>query len=130
MIWSVIAAVLGFLAVALGAFGAHALRARLDAADLAIFETAVRYQFYHVFALFSVTMVGWMARGHGLGESLGVWLRSAGLGFSIGTVIFSGSLYLLVGTGVRRWGMVTPIGGVGLLIGWASLAMACWKMRA
>lgn len=130
MIWTFVASILGFLGVAAGAFGAHALKSRLDATDLAIFETAVRYQFYHAFALFAVALVGWMARGHGLGEVVGGWLRGAGLGFSLGTLVFSGSLYLLVATGVRRWGMVTPLGGVGLLIGWGCLAIACWKLRA
>lgn len=122
-----IAALLGFLAVALGAFGAHALKDRLTPYELGVFETAVRYQFYHVFVLFSTFLVGWIARGQGtldLSE-----LRVANWAFTVGIVLFCGSLYAIVATGVRKFGIVTPIGGVGFLIGWISLALALRKIR-
>lgn len=127
--WTFFGALLGFLGVTLGAFGAHALRDRLTPQDLTIFETAVRYQFFHALALIGVDALGWMARGHGLGAATATWIRGAGLGFTLGTLVFSGSLYLLVGTGVRRWGMVTPLGGLGMLLGWACFAIAAWKVR-
>ena len=103
----------GFLAVALGAFGAHALRGRLTPADLAIFETGVRYQMYHALALLLVAAL--LARGGGGAASLAGW------GFTAGIVVFSGSLYLMVFTGQRWLGAVTPIGGLAFLVGWAAL---------
>ena len=114
------ASIFGGLAVALGAFGAHALADRLSAADLATFETAVRYQFYHALALLGVAAV------------LGRWPQSgaatwAGWRFVAGVVIFSGSLYVLVFSGLRWLGAVTPLGGVAMIAGWISLALAAWR---
>jgi uncharacterized membrane protein YgdD (TMEM256/DUF423 family) len=102
-----------FLAVAAGAFGAHALRRRLDENLLAVFETGIRYQMYHALALLAVAwaMDRW---GGGLVAASG-WL------FVAGTVVFSGSLYLLALTGQRMFGAVTPIGGVAFLGGWLVL---------
>ena len=104
-------AILGFLGVALGAFGAHGLRSRLSPDMLAVFETGVRYQMYHAFALLIVAAVG-HAR----------LLNIAGWSFVAGTVIFSGSLYTLALTGTTAFGAITPIGGLAFLIGWACLA--------
>lgn len=112
--WLATGAVTAFLAVAAGAFGAHALRARVDSAMLAVFETAVRYQMYHALAL--VALAGLAARRPD------PRLRWVGWLFVAGIVIFSGTLYALVLTGVRAWGAVTPVGGVSLLGGWAMLA--------
>jgi uncharacterized membrane protein YgdD (TMEM256/DUF423 family) len=114
--FTMIGAVLGFLAVAAGAFGAHALRARLTPADLEIFETAARYQMYHALALLGAAWVA--ARWPGGAATAAGWL------FLAGTVVFSGSLYLLVLTGQRWLGAVTPLGGVALLAGWLALAWA------
>jgi len=107
-------AIAGFLAVALGAFGAHALRNRLSPADLAIFETGVRYQMYHALAILLLAAIGarWASP----------WLDRAGWLFLAGIVIFSGSLYTLVLTGTRAWGAVTPFGGVAFLAGWLAAA--------
>ena len=102
-----------FLAVAAGAFGAHALRDRLDDSLLAVFETGVRYQMYHALALLAVAWV--MDRW---GGGLVVW---SGWLFVAGTVVFSGSLYLLALTGQRLFGAVTPLGGVAFLAGWVAL---------
>ncbi len=102
-----------FLAVAAGAFGAHALRDRLDDSLLAVFETGVRYQMYHALALVAVAWV--MDRW---GGGLVVW---SGWLFVAGTVVFSGSLYLLALTGQRLFGAVTPLGGVAFLAGWVAL---------
>lgn len=107
-------AVFGFLAVALGAFGAHAMRGRLSAADLEIWETGVRYQIYHALALLAVA---WAATHWPVGT-----VRAAGWLFVVGIVLFSGSLYVLVLTGHRALGIVTPFGGVAFLAGWALLA--------
>jgi uncharacterized membrane protein YgdD (TMEM256/DUF423 family) len=108
-------AILGFLGVAFGAFGAHGLRSRLSPDMLAVFETGVRYQMYHVFALLVVAA----AIGHAGKARL---LMFAGWSFVAGILIFSGSLYALALTGVTTFGAVTPIGGLGFLIGWACLA--------
>lgn len=107
-------AVLALVAVALGAFGAHALRSRLSPDLLATFETGVRYHLYHALALLACAWVldRWPSPQAG-------W---AGWLFVAGIALFSGSLYLLTLTGVRWWGAVTPVGGVALLAGWACLA--------
>ena len=110
-----IAAILGFLGVAVGAFGAHGLRNRLAPEMLTVFEIGVRYQMYHVFALLAVSA----AIGHFGQVRL---LTAAGWSFIAGIVIFSGSLYALALTGTGMFGALTPIGGLGLLIGWACLA--------
>ena len=104
----------GFLGVALGAFGAHALKTRLSPDLLAAFETGVRYQMFHVFALVAAAW-GW-ARWPGRLFSV------AGGLFLAGIVIFSGSLYLLAFTGARWLGAVTPLGGLAFLAGWLCLA--------
>lgn len=109
------------LAVAAGAFGAHALRTRLSPADLAIFETAARYQMYHALALLAVGLVA--ARWPGAMVNWAGWL------FVAGTVIFAGSLYALVLTGERWLGAVTPVGGLAFIAGWVCLAVAALRVR-
>jgi uncharacterized membrane protein YgdD (TMEM256/DUF423 family) len=109
-------AILGFLGVALGAFGAHGLRSRLTPELVAVFETSVRYQMYHVFALLIVSA----AIGH-LGNAR--LLMMAGWFFFAGILIFSGSLYALALTGKGVLGAITPLGGLALLVGWACLAL-------
>ena len=105
-----------FLGVAFGAFGAHALRARLSPQSLEVFETGVRYQMYHAFAVLVVALA--LARIDG-------WiLRSAGWLFTIGILLFSGSLYAVALTGVRTFGAITPIGGVAFLAGWGLMVWA------
>jgi uncharacterized membrane protein YgdD (TMEM256/DUF423 family) len=111
-----IGALSAMVAVAAGAFGAHALRTRLSAEYLATFETAARYQMYHALALL---VVAWAVnRWPG---PLPIW---AGWLFLVGTVLFSGSLYALALTGSRWWGAVTPLGGVAFLAGWVCLALS------
>jgi len=108
-----------FLGVALGAFGAHALRSRIDPAMLAAFEVGVRHQLYHAFALLAV---GWAhTRWPGAVLTTGGWL------FVAGTVLFSGSLYAVSLSGVRWLGAITPLGGLAFLAGWLCLAWAVWK---
>jgi uncharacterized membrane protein YgdD (TMEM256/DUF423 family) len=110
-----VGAVLGFLGVSFGAFGAHALRSRLGADMLAVFETGVRYQMYHVLAILIVAA----AIGH-LGNAR--LLVIAGWCFTAGVVLFSGSLYALALTGTSALGAITPFGGLLFLAGWVFLA--------
>ena len=115
-----LAALFGALAVALGAFGAHALESRLSEAMLATFETGVRYNFYHALALVAVVV------------AVNRWPNSslptvAGWLFVAGIVIFSGSLYILALSGVRWLGAITPIGGVAFIAGWLCLAFVAWR---
>ena len=111
----------GFLGVALGAFGAHALSEHLSPDDLAIFQTAVRYQLFHALALVAVACIP--LRRPSRTVSLSGWA------FTVGVLFFSGSLYLLVLTGERWMGAVTPLGGVAFLIGWGSLGWAFLTMN-
>jgi uncharacterized membrane protein YgdD (TMEM256/DUF423 family) len=108
-----------FLAVSLGAFGAHALKNRVSADLLAVFETGVRYQVYHALALFVVAFLAW-AHPH-------PYIDYAGRAFLAGIVLFSGSLYVLVFTDKRWWGAITPIGGFLFLLGWVFLFLASFK---
>lgn len=113
------AAIAGFLGIALGAFGAHALKSNLSPERMAVIETGIRYQMYHVFAL-ALTAWGWSR-----------WPRRifvvAGILFGTGIALFCGSLYLLGLTGTRAWGAVTPFGGLAFLAGWLCLA---WGARS
>jgi uncharacterized membrane protein YgdD (TMEM256/DUF423 family) len=110
---------MALLAVALGAFGAHGLKARLTPDMLAVFEVGVRYHMYHALALLAVAWA--CARWPGSGA------HYAGWAFVFGIVVFSGTLYLLSITGARWWGAVTPIGGLGFLVGWAILAWSALR---
>lgn len=120
-LWLTIGALSGFLSVALGAFAAHGLQARVGPAELAVFETGARYQMYHALALLAVAWVA--AQGGGSFASVAGWA------FVAGTILFSGSLYYLGLTGSRALVMITPMGGVAFLIGWLSLAVAGWSLR-
>jgi uncharacterized membrane protein YgdD (TMEM256/DUF423 family) len=117
--WVAVGAVSGLIAVAAGAFGAHALKARLTPDLLAVFETGARYQMYHALALVAA---GWAA-----GRFPGPAPAWAGGLFLAGTLLFSGSLYLLALTGTRWLGAVTPLGGVAFLAGWAALAWSALR---
>ena len=116
---AVIGAGLALLSVAAGAFGAHALRARLSPDLLAVFETAARYQMYHALAI----LIAVSAYGRWAGQQA-LW---AGWLFAIGIAIFSGSLYVLALTGARWWGAITPLGGVSFLVGWL---LFMWSLLA
>ncbi len=107
-----------FMSVGAGAFGAHALRARLSPELLAAFETGARYQMYHALGLFAAAwaVTRWPGR----------WAVRAGWLFVAGTVLFSGSLYAVALSGVRWVGAVTPFGGLAFLAGWVCLVVAAW----
>ena len=110
-------AVLAFISVALGAFGAHVLRDRLSAESLAIYQTGAQYQMYHALALIGLSMAAPRLRSPAM---IG-WL------FVFGVLIFSGSLYLLAITGQTWLGAVTPLGGLCFLAGWGFFAFQAYK---
>ncbi len=117
-LWLRIGAVWGFLAVALGAFGAHGLKARLtELEQTATFHTAAQYHMYCALALLAVGALFLTGRSS-------TAAAIAGWGLLIGSMIFSGSLYLLAVTGLKWLGAITPLGGVAMLVGWAALAIA------
>lgn len=114
-----LAAFFGFTGVALGAFAAHGLRARLSSEYLAVFQTGVHYQLIHALALLGVALLSLHLPGR--------LPLLAGSLFSLGILLFSGSLYLLTLTSLKL-GIVTPIGGLAFLGGWLCLALAAWRM--
>ncbi len=117
MSWLRIGSVLLTLAIALGAFGAHALRASLSVDAKAIYQTAVLYHLVTGVGLLAVGLVAAQRPGDRL-------ITASGWALTIGVVLFSGSLYLLSVTGVKKFGMITPLGGLGLLGGWLLFAAA------
>lgn len=105
--------------VILGAFGAHLLKTRMTEAYLAIYETAVRYQMYHALGLIGISALLFHFNQPLI--EVGAW------GLILGTCIFSGSLYILVLSGVKSWGVVTPFGGLFLVIGWLLILIGLCK---
>jgi len=119
MNWSAIAAIFLALAVGLGAFGAHGLKARLDANHLDIYKTAVLYHFLHALGLLMVSVLPKTGTISAEAANSVCWLLAAG------TLIFSGSLYVLAVTGIGLLGAITPFGGLAFIAGWLLLA---WKL--
>jgi uncharacterized membrane protein YgdD (TMEM256/DUF423 family) len=115
----VLGALNGALAVMLGAFGAHGLKSRVDAAMLDVWSTASEYHVYHALALL---LCGLLAKVFGASG-----IVSAGIVIAVGMLVFSGSLYLMVLTGQRWLGAVTPLGGTALIVGWLMLAWALYQ---
>ncbi|HRK01483.1 MAG TPA: DUF423 domain-containing protein [Oligoflexia bacterium] len=113
----VIGSIFGFLSVALGAFGAHALRTRLEPRMLEVFETAVRYQMFHALALVAVGLAA------ATGKTKELYLMGPAVCWVLGVLVFGGSLYALVLTGIKVFGAITPIGGVLYLAGWTWLTV-------
>jgi uncharacterized membrane protein YgdD (TMEM256/DUF423 family) len=121
-LWILLGSLAGATGVGGGAFGAHALKTRLDPESLQIFEVGVRYQMYHALALLACGFVAVRV------DSIAV--RVAGTAFFAGILLFSGSLYGLT-FGAPRWlGMVTPIGGLGFIVGWLALGAATLRAAA
>lgn len=121
--------ILGALAVGIGAFGAHALKASLEASGRAeTFETAVKYQFYHALALVLIGLL--LGRAEAGDPSLGgvKLLNWSGYAFAAGVLIFSGSLYIICFTGITKFGVVAPIGGLLMIAGWVLLFLAAGKL--
>jgi uncharacterized membrane protein YgdD (TMEM256/DUF423 family) len=120
-IFITLASLSAMLAVALGAFGAHALKSRLDEYSLGVFQTAVQYHFYHSLALLAVGVLA-------VSQPQTALLKTSGWMFFLGILVFSGSLYLLSISGMRWLGAITPLGGLAFLAGWACLAATGWKL--
>jgi uncharacterized membrane protein YgdD (TMEM256/DUF423 family) len=128
-IFLAIAAILGGLAVAGGAFASHALKEKLTERALEIFETGARYQMYHALALLLVALLcnsGLQTLPY---EAPPPTLVTAGIAFIVGVVIFSGSLYALSLTGIKWLGAITPLGGAAFILGWGCLAVAAWSFK-
>ena len=117
----IFSALYAFIGVAAGAFGAHALKSRISAELLSVFEVGVRYQMYHAFALIMAAYL--QAKWPSLLVVLGGW------SFIIGTFLFSGSLYVLSISGLRWAGAITPVGGVLFLAGWICMALAAFRIK-
>jgi uncharacterized membrane protein YgdD (TMEM256/DUF423 family) len=101
--------------VVLGAFGAHALKSRLGGDALSVWQTAVQYHFWHALALLAIPQLA------------GAWARASGWLFVSGVCLFSGSLYALALGAPRELGMLTPIGGLALILGWLAFAVAALR---
>jgi len=114
-----IAAALIALATILGAFGAHALKAHLSQDKLVVYETAVRYHFFHALGLLAIGVLMRSADGE--------LLRWSALLVLAGIILFSGSLYLLTFGAPRIMGLVTPLGGLALIVGWGMFAVTMWR---
>ncbi|RUO25390.1 DUF423 domain-containing protein [Aliidiomarina minuta] len=123
MYWIImLAAVLGGLSVAMGAFAAHGLQNQLSSQSLEVFKTGVQYQFIHALALLAIGV--WAVQ-----QPQG-WLQVAAIAWLIGIILFSGSLY---GLSILEWrwlGPVTPLGGISFIIGWIAVFMAAWRAAA
>lgn len=110
----------GFLAVALGAFGAHGLEGRISEKAISIWEKAVHYQMFHTTAL--------LVTGLLMAKHQAASLTSAGWAFLIGIILFSGSLYIYAVSSVKFFAIITPLGGVSFLVGWVLLGLATMKL--
>lgn len=110
----IFAGIMGFLSVALGAMGAHALKNILSSTELASYETAVRYQFLHVFAILLTAIPNLNS-------------KNAAIFWSFGIILFSGSIYLWLVTGIKGFVHVTPIGGISFMIGWILFSLHIFK---
>ena len=116
----IIGSLLGALSVIIGAFGAHALKNLLESSGRTeAFETAGKYQFYHALGLILVGLLMFNLKHQ--------FMNYAGYSFMIGVIIFSGSLYILCLTGITKFGMITPIGGLFMIAGWLFLAIGILK---
>lgn len=119
-IFAILGSLLGAIAVATGAFGAHGLQSRVDERMLEVWETAARYQMYHALALFAVA---WL-----VSQTQATSATVAGWSFFAGTLIFSGSLYIMVLSGVKWLGAITPIGGTIMIVGWIACLLAALQL--
>ena len=119
--WIVFGCVSAFLAVALGAFGAHGLRSKVSVEMIAIWNTAAQYQMYHALGMIAFGL--WVLFSNGAISSL------VGLAFLIGTALFSGSLYALVLTDLKWLGAITPLGGLSFMLGWLTFAWTVFRAK-
>jgi uncharacterized membrane protein YgdD (TMEM256/DUF423 family) len=124
-LWILLGSISGGLGVITGAFGAHGLRDQLTPRQMEIYQTACHYQLTHALALVAVGLFAGLLAKDGLSPAS---LSFAGWAFTIGTLIFSGSLYALAITDIKILGAITPIGGVGFILGWSALAYTAFKL--
>ena len=118
----IFSAISGILSVGLGAFGAHALKDKLESSGLlSTYQTAVQYQFYHTMALLAIGLL--------MSKYSSQWLNNASYLMMAGIILFSGSLYVLSLSGVKWLGAVTPLGGLAFILGWGCLLVACLKIE-
>lgn len=118
----IFSAISGMLSVGIGAFGAHAFKARLETTgQLATYQTAVQYQFYHTLALLAIGLL--------MTKYSSQWLTNASYSMMVGIIIFSGSLYVLSLSGAKWLGAITPLGGLAFILGWGCLLIACLKIE-
>ncbi|MFK4470993.1 uncharacterized membrane protein YgdD (TMEM256/DUF423 family) [Paenibacillus sp. RC73] len=120
--WIIVGSIMMLLAVAIGAFGAHIVKTRIDADTLAVYETGVKYHMIHAVGLLIIALAA------------GQWGASTRLKWAArllftGIILFSGSLYVLSLTGIRVLGAITPLGGVCFIAGWLLLALAAWSLK-
>ncbi len=123
MNWTSVGALLMALAVAMGAFGAHGLRNRLDAYSMSVYEKAVFYHFVHALGILLVALLARTEAITPAGQARVAWL------LFIGIIIFCGSLYVLALSGVRMLGAITPIGGLAFIIGWLALVYEALRVQ-
>ncbi|MFK8082235.1 MAG: DUF423 domain-containing protein [Granulosicoccus sp.] len=121
-------AIFGALAVATGAFGAHALQAMLDDRAQGWYDTAVTYHAGHALAIVACGLAALYASSQAGTDNTTYWFNASAICFVLGVVIFSGSLYTMAFTGITRLGMITPIGGLFLIIAWLCLAVGASKL--
>jgi len=117
--WLIVAGVVGFLGVALGAFGAHVVKAFVSVQGLDWWHTAVEYHLVHAVVLLVLSLTPWQSKAKTVAQ----------VAFTLGVAVFSGSLYVMALTGLTVLGAITPLGGVSFLTGWVALAMAGWGSR-
>ena len=117
--WAAVGAGLAFLGVALGAFGAHALRSRISAERVAVYQTGVQYHVVHAIGILVVVALGSRLFPKAAGGIASL--------FAAGIVIFGGSLYALAITDIKWFGAITPLGGLCFLAGWGWMAIAAWR---
>ena len=108
------------LAVMLGAFGAHALKSRMEESLLKVYQTGIEYHFYHALGLILICILA-------MNISVNIWLKSAGYMMAVGIMLFCGSLYLLSIFNLRWLGMITPLGGLLFILAWISLCISVLK---
>ncbi|MCX8956861.1 DUF423 domain-containing protein [Erwinia psidii] len=117
----IFAAISGFLLVTLGAFGAHVLSKSLGANEMAWLKTGLEYQGFHTLAI--------LAMAAAMLHRANIWFYWSGAFLALGTVLFSGSLYCLALSHLRLWVYVTPVGGVGFLVGWMLMLVGALRLK-
>ncbi|MCV2963440.1 DUF423 domain-containing protein [Escherichia coli] len=117
----IVAAISGFIYVALGAFGAHVVSNTLGVVEMGWIQTGLQYQAFHTLAIFGLAVA--------MQRRISIWFYWSSVFLALGTVLFSGSLYCLALSHLRLWAYITPVGGVSFLVGWALLLIGAIRMK-